>query len=212
MNQIQRFNDYKNEFLKNKGKYEKLLSQKNEKLECIQKLLHDKEVLDKTRLLLLKTGEFQRTKVKEDLEDMVSKALQYVREEEIYFEITVDELRGRAECNFKIKTIRDGIATITDVIDSRGDGISDIVCLALNIAMIELSGMKGPIIFDEPAKQVSKKYIDNIGLLLQELSVAFNRQIIMITHNKQLMQFGDNKIEVELIGTKSFVNTNNVSI
>ena len=208
METLNKFETLKNQFLKDKGKYENLMLQKTNKEQELFSLKSNHETYDKARLLLLQTADYQRKKVKEDLEDMVTKALQYIREEEIYFNIHIKESRGRAECEFEITSIRDGIKTTTGVMESRGDGISDIVGLALDIAMIELSGVSGPIILDEPTKQLSKRYINNIGAFLKDLSETFNRQIIMITHNKQLMNAGNNKINVVLEGTQSKIYCN----
>lgn len=205
---LEKFNSIKNNFLKEKGKYESLLKSKEEKEKKLNKLKDNSITYDKARLLLLKTAEYQRLQVKKDMEDLVTKALQYIREEDISFFIDKKEVRGRIEYDFKIITNRNGIKTVTDVMESRGDGVSDIVALALDIAMIELSGVSGPIILDEPAKQVSKNYINNIGEFLKDLSIAFDRQIIMITHNKDLMYVGDNKINVVLEGTETKVFCN----
>lgn len=190
-----------------KAQYDLLLSQKLQKEEKMIDIKNYSERLDKARILLIKSGEYQRKKVKKDIEDMVTKALQYILEEDIYFEIEIKEARGRSEAQFWIKSIRNGVVTRTGIEDSRGDGIFDIVTLALNVALLELTSpkIKGPLIFDEPAKQVSKDHIQNIGTFLKEISEAFGRQIIMITHNKELSNIGDSKFLVSLEGTKSKV-------
>lgn len=203
----QRFKKIKDKFLKDKGSYDNLSAQKQSKEEEIQILKHQQEVFDKARLLLLKTANYQREKIRKDLQDMVTKALQYIREEDICFVIKPKESRGIIEFEFLIKTIRDGITTITDVMESRGDGVSDITSLSLDIAMLELSDKEGPIVLDEPARQLSKSYVENLGNLLKELSIAFGRQIIMITHNKELSTIGNKKILVELIGTETRLST-----
>lgn len=197
----------KEDFLKQKGKYDNLLAVKKEKEQEIKKLEENKEKLEKARVFLLKSADYQREQIKTEFENIVTQALQFILEEEIYFEIDIRELRGRAEAEFFIRSIRDGVITRTGIEASRGDGIADIVGLALDIAKIECANPKntGPLILDEPVKQVSERHIENVGRFLSEISKTFNRQIIMITHNPKLTKFADSMFEVYLEGTESKV-------
>lgn len=203
----QQINLAKEKFLQDKGKYENLVSIKKSKENEIENLKKKRENLDKARIFLIKSAEYQRQQIKTEFEEMVSQALQYILEEEIYFEIDIHETRGRAEAEFFIKSIRDGITTRTGIETSRGDGVADIVGLALSIAQIECANPKnkGPLVLDEPAKQVSAEHIENIGKFLKEISEAFDRQIIMITHIHKLGDIADAKFEVKLEGTESKV-------
>lgn len=203
----QEINLAKEKFLQDKGKYENLVSIKKSKENEIENLKKKRENLDKARIFLIKSAEYQRQQIKTEFEEMVSQALQYILEEEIYFEIDIHETRGRAEAEFFIKSIRNGVTTRTGIESSRGDGVADIVGLALSIAQIECANPKnkGPLVLDEPAKQVSAEHIENIGKFLKEISEAFDRQIIMITHIHKLGDIADAKFEVKLEGTESKV-------
>jgi len=203
----------KEKFLQDKGKYENLLEMKQTKEDAIVNLNNKKEQLDKARIFLIKSAEYQRQQIKTEFENIVSQALQYIMEEEVYFEIDIREVRGRAEAEFFVKSVRNGVTTRTGIETSRGDGVADVVGLALDIAKIECTNPKnlGPLILDEPAKQVSAEHIENIGNFLKEISEAFGRQIIMITHIRKLGDMADAKYEVRLDGTESKVtqiNTN----
>lgn len=203
----QEINLAKEKFLQDKGKYENLVSIKKSKENEIENLKKKRENLDKARIFLIKSAEYQREQIKTEFENIVSQALQYIFNEEIYFEIDIKEVRGRAEAEFFIKSVRNGVITRTGIETSRGDGVADIVGLALDIAKIECANPKnlGPLILDEPAKQVSQEHIENIGTFLKEISDAFGRQIIMVTHNRKLADFADTKYEVRLNGTVSEV-------
>ena len=203
----QEINLAKEKFLQDKGKYENLVSIKKSKENEIENLKKKRENLDKARIFLIKSAEYQRQQIKTEFEEMVSQALQYILEEEIYFEIDIHETRGRAEAEFFIKSIRDGVTTRTGIETSRGDGVADIVGLALSIAQIECTNPKnkGPLVLDEPAKQVSAEHIENVGNFLKEISEAFDRQIIMITHIDKLGDMSDAKFLVKLEGTESKV-------
>jgi len=51
--------------------------------------------------------------------------------------------------------------------------------------------VEGPLILDEPFKHISEHYIDRVAEFLKQVSSAFGRQIIMITHNRHLIEVAD---------------------
>lgn len=205
-----RLNGIKDRFNQKKGKYDALLENKAKKEKELEKLKKMHERLEKARLMFMKTAEYQRDQIKKEFEKIVTQALQFIRNEEIFFEIDLEEKRGRAEAKFFIKTIRDGVATRTpledtSLKDSRGDGVSSIVRIALSIALLELSGRSGPLVMDEPAKEVSVEYIENSADLLKKISETFSRQIILSTHIDSMSNVASKKFSVKLIGTESVV-------
>lgn len=186
--------------------YQKLLKEKDEQIQAAEKEI---DVLQKTQSVFLTLGEKQREAVKNEFEEIVTNALQYIMQEEIYFEIEIKELRGVPNIEFYIRTVRDGITTKTTISESRGDGIADIVTLALNIAVFINQNPKneGPLILDEPCRQVSEKYKAGVGLFLREIAEVMDIQIFMITHIEKYVDCADNKFKVFLSGTSSVVNS-----
>lgn len=211
----ERLESIKEQFYIDKGTYTNLIRQHLQKQKEIQETERYKEVLDKARLLLLETGNYQRNKVIKDLEEIVTHALQFIMQQEIYFEVDSDPLRGRTECSFYVRTVRNGISNRNPVLNSRGDGISDIVSLALDVANYVLSKSVGPLMLDEPAKQLSgdfsdgfakqlsTNYLIRVGQFLKEVSRSLNIQIFLITHNEDLKHIGDYKITMYLDGNIS---------
>ena len=61
---------------------------------------------------------------------------------------------------------------------------------------MQLMKVKGPLILDEPGKNISAQFISAFGKFLTEVSNTFDRQIVMITHNSKLVEFANNIIEV----------------
>ena len=84
-------------------------------------------------------------------------------------------------------------------------GIADIISFALKIITLELLKIPGPLILDEPGKNISEHYIDNFGKFVAQVSQTFKRQVIMVTHNSRLVQFAPNVIEVTQTNGKSKV-------
>ncbi|HLR20401.1 MAG TPA: ATPase [Tissierellaceae bacterium] len=190
-----------------KGKEEQILNQLNKYKKNSDELHHRIEVLDKVIILYQKTAEFARDQAKEQIENLVTKCLQFIFESDMKFIIEIGNLRNKASASFYIENKVDGL-TITNKPElARGGGIVDIISLALRIAFLEIHKpvIEGPLILDEPAKHVSEDYIFNVGDFLNYSCDMFNRQIIMVTHNQHLSALSNNSYRVDLEGSQSVV-------
>lgn len=163
------------------------------------------EIKEKSAELLRRLGTKARKQAKENVELMVTNALQFVFEEDLEFVINYDEKRGRPEADFLIVSNFNGTKVELPPEDSRGGGISDVVSVTLRIALAELFGVKGPMVLDEPTKHLSKRFTDNFAMFLRQISEQFNRQFILISHNLTLAEFGNKSYLVEEINGVSKV-------
>lgn len=195
----------KNFIFKETGKKEKLLEQFNMYKKELLVLDENIELLEKVVVLFQKTSEFARNQAKFQIENLVTKCLQYIFQSDIKFTIEIEELRNKANAQFYVISEHEGIEIKTRPELSRGGGVVDVVSLALRIAFLEIHNPKiqGPLILDEPAKHVSEDYIYNVGDFLKEMSEMFNRQIIMVTHNQHLSALSENSYRIDLNGSTS---------
>lgn len=189
-----------NKILSDEGKIEIL----NDQLEKIDKKLADKEkyseVLTQVSLLFQKTSEFAREQSKRQIEDTVTKCLQFIFETDIEFLIELSEARSVPIADFFVQSnYSEGYSIKTKPEIARGGGVVDIISLALRIAFLQQNQpmLSGPLILDEPGKHVSNDYIFNLGEFLKQSSNIFNRQIIMVTHNPHLSQISDKAFQVK---------------
>lgn len=189
-----------NKILSDEGKIEIL----NDQLEKIEKKLKDKEkyseVLTQVSLLFQKTSEFAREQSKRQIEDTVTKCLQFIFETDIEFLIELSEARSVPIAEFYVQSnYSEGYSIKTKPEIARGGGVVDIISLALRIAFLQQNQpiLSGPLILDEPGKHVSNDYIFNLGEFLKQSSNIFNRQIIMVTHNPHLSQISDKSFQVK---------------
>lgn len=189
-----------NKILSDEGKIEIL----NDQLEKIEKKLEDKEkyseVLTQVSLLFQKTSEFAREQSKRQIEDTVTKCLQFIFETDIEFLIELSEARSVPIAEFYVQSnYSEGYSIKTKPEIARGGGVVDIISLALRIAFLQQNQpiLSGPLILDEPGKHVSNDYIFNLGEFLKQSSNVFNRQIIMVTHNPHLSQISDKSFQVK---------------
>ncbi|MCX7842435.1 MAG: ATPase [Clostridia bacterium] len=177
-----------------KGKHDQLMEQKRELEASLQRALENIELLEKVKLLLQKASEYAREQSRKQIESLVTNCLQYIFDSSIEFKIEISEVRGRPEAEFYVVSNVNQEVIKTKPQEARGGGVVDIISLAIRIAMLQSSSLdiKGPIILDEPAKHVSDEYIIHVGEFLKQVSRMFDRQVIMVTHNRHLSEIADN--------------------
>ncbi|MBP3951963.1 ATP-binding protein [Bacillus suaedae] len=180
-----------------KNLLEEQLSQKIAELDSYFETV---DTYEKARVLLQQSAEFAREQAKQQIETLVTNALQYVFGPLFSFQIELDEHGNKPIAEFYVVSEYEGIKVKTRPQDSRGGGVVDIVTLALRVAIIETIHPRktGPLLLDEPGKHVSGDYVYSLYEFLKSLSTMFNRQIIMITHNYHLAQSGDLAYEVSI--------------
>lgn len=73
---------------------------------------------------------------------------------------------------------------------SRGGGVSDVVSLALRLALLELSRprVEGPVLLDEVGKHISAQYAPNVAQFLKQYAEKTGRQIVLVTHMNALAE------------------------
>ncbi|MFB4211196.1 ATP-binding protein [Shouchella sp. JSM 1781072] len=183
----------------------------DEKRNVIQERVNDAKVAleeyaetldtyEKARILLQQSAEYARKQAKQQMETLVTNALQYVFGPMISFEIELEEHGNRAVAEMYVVSDYDGMKVKTKPQDARGGGVVDIVTLALRVALMETTQPKqaGPLLLDEPGKHVSGEYTHYLYEFLKSLSTMFGRQIIMITHNHHLTESSDRALMVTI--------------
>ncbi|RVU54159.1 ATPase [Anaerosphaera multitolerans] len=190
-----------------KGKKEILSNQLNDIISELDSLIEYEELLSKVTVLLQKTSSFGRIQAKKQIEELVTKCLQFIFETDIEFVIEITESRNIPQAEFYVISNYDGYSVKTKPEISRGGGVVDIISIALRLAFIQINKprVEGPILFDEPGKHVSDDYIFNLGEFLKQSSELFRRQIIMVTHNNHLSQISDLSYNVGIKNGISFV-------
>ena len=198
-----------------KGKLQ-VISQnfENTKKELDKEIKYE-DLLTKVILLFQKTATYAREQSKRQVEDLVTRCLQFIFETDIEFLIELSEKRSVPNAEFYVRSNYDeGYSIITKPELERGGGVVDIISIALRIAFIQLHKpvLQGPIILDEPGKHVSEDYIFNLGDFLSKSRSLFKRQIIMVTHNAHLAQICDKSYSVDIKNGVSCVEEINENI
>ena len=205
----------KSEELKNNlQKMEKTLVVKKSKLEnltvrkeSLEKKMSELniEVLEESIIVLQKLSERQREMAKIRLEELATEALRYSMGGEYSVIIDLDNIRKRPQASLYIckKAYEDreeiDEEDLEDPLSDNGGGIVDVVSTAIELVVMQAQTpiIEGPLILDEPFKMLSEEYVPMMSDFLKKISKDFNRQIIMVTHDKYLAQSAKSKIVIE---------------
>lgn len=175
------------------------IDQNKSKLDVLEKRA---QLLGDVNKLLQQCNVTSRDYVKEEVEKLTTQALQSIFEDpKLAFTINFVSKRNQIEAEFLLS--RGGQGSNDDILYTYGGGIVDVVSISLRIILSQLLQLKGPLILDEPGKNISAQFIENFGRFLDEVSRAFNRQIILVTHNERLAAFATNRITVTQVNGES---------
>lgn len=153
----------------------------------------DIAVWEQVQVLFAKTSEYARQQITGHIENVVTAALVAVFGEGLAFRIHIGERGGLPTAEWQVVSQYGEHEVANSPEDARGGGITDVVSLALRLAMLELirPRVEGPVLFDEPAKMVSKEYAGNLAYFLRQYAEKAGRQVVIITHNAQLADAAD---------------------
>ena len=126
-----------------------------------------------------------QNKVHGKIAAVVTKCIAAVFQENISFEIRFEKKRGRTEARPVL--IKDGHEM--DPLDGSGGGVIDVASLALRVICLSMTrpAVRKLLVLDEPLKHLSANNHERARGLLLSLSEEFGMQVIMVTHNKNLV-------------------------
>lgn len=164
----------------------------------------DIETWQKIQALFGKVSEFAREQLTTRVEQTVTAALQAIfKDPRLEFKIEPLTLGGKPAARWQVVSAYETDGETTTVTanpeDARGGGITDVVSLALRLALLELARPKpeGPVLLDEPGKMISAEYVPNLAEFLRQYAKRTGRQVIMVTHHEALADVADTAYRVE---------------
>jgi DNA repair exonuclease SbcCD ATPase subunit len=167
---------------------------KAEKLAELEKAQEDIRVWQLVQALFAKVSEYAREQLRQKIEATVTAALQAIFEDDgLEFKVVLRQERGQAAADWEVVSKYGEFVVAGDPENSRGGGVSDVVSLALRLALLELARPKpgGPVLLDEVGKHVSANYAPNVATFLKEYARRTGRQVILITHQAALAEVAD---------------------
>lgn len=176
------------------GQLDLLEKQKAEKTEQLASAKQDIEIWQQVQALFAKVSEFAREQLRKKIQDIVTAALQAIfARDDISFEIEMRTVNNQPAAYWNVVSMYGDTAVAGNPEDSRGGGVSDVVSLALRLALLELSRPRpqGVIMLDEVGKHVSKEFAPNVAAFLKQYAEKTGRQIVLITHQEDLAAVAD---------------------
>ena len=201
---VQEIQNQLNEFAVRKKVLEKSLDDK------LEKILAEKESVEnltKARWVLTEVSQLTQKKFKAKVESLVTMAVQSVFDRPFKFHLEFERKRNKMECYPIVTEIVDGVERVyEDPENDMGGGAMDIISFAFRIVLwsLEKPSSRNVIILDEPMKNMGK-LITLGGQVLREISHKLGFQLILITHDDELIEIADRSYEVTHDGNKSSV-------
>lgn len=167
----------------------------------LEEVREEDECLEKVRLLLMEAARHAREQGRQQVEYLVTQALQFVFGGDLEFKVVVEDKRDRPEAEFYVCSTYGGDFRVeTTPQDARGGGVVDVISLALRLALLHAfrPPVGGPVVLDEPGKHVSEEFSPQLARFLKSYSQSLGRQIIMVSHNQHLAESADVAYLVEM--------------
>jgi len=143
-------------------------------------------------------------KFKVEIEKIITGAIRQIFNRDLTLELVYKEMRDGISSYIIIKENGEELEPKDDL----GGSILDIISMSFRIVMWQMSSYKARNVFilDEPFKWTGK-LSQVTGLILKELSKKFNFQVILITHDDNLIAIADKIFKVDHINGKSRIKT-----
>lgn len=196
--------------------YREKLNQKQGQMKQIEKnILHYSNglsvfqeqglALEEAQQIIQYVATITQEQLKFHIENLVTLALSSVFGEEAYkFEIGMEIRRGQTECDLYF--VRDGERV--HPLSASGGGAVDVASFALRVALWSLQQNKTRPIFilDEPMKNISAAYQEKASEMFKSVAEKLGLQIIMVSHNEELISASDKVIRVGIKKGVSYIN------
>jgi DNA repair exonuclease SbcCD ATPase subunit len=194
------------EFSEIKGREKQLQKTLSDKLDTILDLKESATNQSDARWVLTEVSQLTQSRFKSKVEALVTMAIQSVFDRPFEFFLEFERKRNKMECRPIVKELVNGKYREFDPEEDMGGGIIDIISFAFRIVLwnLENPSSRNAIVLDEPMKNMGKLIVLG-GQVLKEISHKLNFQVILITHDEELIEIADRSYQVSHDGNKSVV-------
>uniref|UniRef100_A0A7C3WNF7 ATPase AAA-type core domain-containing protein n=1 Tax=Dictyoglomus turgidum TaxID=513050 RepID=A0A7C3WNF7_9BACT len=186
-------------------------------LDDISEKEKDLSILSKVKRLFEVFIKGMEVQSKKYIEPIVTEALHFIFNQNLYFHIVFVNRRNQIEVDFVVlpnleketlyqeylkdfenykEEIEEMLSNYSDIAFLYGGAVSEVLGLILRFLFAELLKIEGPIILDEPTSSVHEEYANRVGIFIKSLSERFNRQVIFVTHSQALASSANKVYEV----------------
>ena len=159
------------------------------------------DAVEKAQVLFQTVAQQTQEKLRFHIEDIVQSALDTCYPGRYEFKVIFEIKRGKTEA--RIILDREGQELPPQ--DATGGGIVDLISFSLRLAAWSLSKTDPLIILDEPWKWLSVNLRPLAGEILKGLSTKMGLQIVMVTHDEEMINAADRVFNVKQRAGKSII-------
>lgn len=173
----------------------KLFAEEKEQFEKKKIELSEKaDNLLKARTVVQIVAEQTQKKLEYHISNLVSVALASVFPEPYIFQLRFVQKRNKTEAELIFS--KNGNET-NDILNSGGGGVADIASIALRISLWGIKKTRPTLILDESLKFLhSPEYQEKASQMLKEVSSKLGLQIIMVSDQKNILEYADKVIKI----------------
>ena len=183
---------YANKISRMSGKQELLQKRKDTDSKTITQLKQDLIYLEAAQAFIQQVAKDTQEQLRFMISDIVNLALDTCFPGEYEFNVNFEIKRGKTEASLSF--IKNGIEV--DPMEASGGGVVDLASFALRIAAWSLGRSNNTIILDEPFRFLSKDLHPRAGEILKKLSEHLKLQIILVSHNEEIISYAHKVFEV----------------
>jgi ABC-type cobalamin/Fe3+-siderophores transport system ATPase subunit len=173
----------------------KVFVEEKKKLENKNTVLSKKmDSLLKARSVVQIVAEQTQKKLEYHISNLVSMALASVFPEPYIFQLRFVQKRNKTEAELIFS--KNGNET-DDILNTGGGGVADIASIALRISLWSIKKTRPTLILDESLKFLhSPEYQEKASQMLKEVSSKLGLQIIMVSDQKNILEYADKVIKI----------------
>lgn len=168
--------------------------------ESITKLGVDRETAERVAGVLGKLAAERDEAARAQVESLVTAGLTAIfgdGGEQLSFHLVESTQRNATHIDFVVRTTKpDGEVVETDVMSARGGGVAAVIGMLLRVVLILLTRqtgqrVSGTIVLDETLAHLSADRLEAASAFLRTLVDSTGLQVIMITHQEELVEDAD---------------------
>ena len=150
--------------------------------------------LKQAQAVIQKIAEETQVNITDNIESIVTLALESVFGDELSFKCVFASKRGKTECSFAVV---DQQGNSTNPMTAHGGGVLDVVNIGLRLAFWSMEKKRPLVILDEPFKFLSRELLPNAADMLRVMSERLKLQILMVTHIPELINAAERVFSVK---------------
>ena len=133
--------------------------------------------------------------IRDRIDKPVTTALRTVyQDDSLAFETEIERSGDRMEVDFRFKK---GDRTVTGpILDSEGGGLIAVAGFTLRLCIFRLEGGKGPLVLDEPFKDVDAQALPRAAEFVNTVATDMGIQVIVVTHSDVVADLASNTIRL----------------